>query len=403
MSETNQTAVQETAVAPVDTIGAPAGLHPDFDPFDDGAWESQPGEATEPAAPADPATTYSATAEPPVEPAASENIVDADAYLKETLGFDNWDAAKLELETLRKNASTPAEIKFANEQSEKLFLALKEGKEDDIYSYLSRKKELERVSKLEVSKPEDAEQVLKTSLKYRHPELSADEVDHLFKMQHPVPPKPVQRTDQSDEEYESSLSLWQQQVEQAQKGMVIQAKLAKPELAKITPELVLPDIPQATPKPAEPSQEELAQLQQIRDAYLQDVSKGLNDLKGYNVEYKDEEVKLNLNYEITPEEKAKLKPIMESLATDISYLQNRWANPDGTYNAKLMAEDLYLLENKEKVFQKFANESASQRLAHKIKADSNIDLNASSPQRTYNPESHRTEWEKAEDYIWDNS
>jgi hypothetical protein len=399
MSENTEPAVTEPIVAPVENTGAPIELP---DAFDEDKWVSRKPEApVEPIVPVAPVTPAATAPAVPATPAANEEILEEDSFVKQHLGFENLETAKKEIEALRNAAKTPAEHKFVNEQSQKLYEAFKSGKEDDIFGYLSQKKQLEKLSKLELTKAEDAAEILKTVLQFKHKDLSKEEIDFYFNSQNPLPQKPVQKDDQTDEEYQESLSLWKQQVEQVEKKMIIEAKLAKPELAKYQSELVLPDIPQAAPTQTGPSQEELAQLQQQQAAYIQDVDKGLSELKGFNVEYKDEEVSLPLNYDITPDEKAKIKPIMESLFTDLSYLSNRWANKDGSINTKLMAEDLYILENKEKVFQKFANESAAQRLAHKIKADSNIDLNDRSAQRLHNPGDAASEVDKLAETFWD--
>jgi len=70
----------------------------------------------------------------PEEKAATVDAPLPDSELKTNLGFDTWDDAKKqfeELKNLKETASTKEEIKFANEQSKKLFDLLKEGKEDE--------------------------------------------------------------------------------------------------------------------------------------------------------------------------------------------------------------------------------------------------------------------------------
>ena len=89
-----------------------------------------------------------------------EEIVDADEWLKGQFGWDNADAAKVEIEELRKlreNANTQAEIEFANEQSAKFFKLLQDGKEDDLYSFLEQKKKIDRLSSADLNQSTAAE------------------------------------------------------------------------------------------------------------------------------------------------------------------------------------------------------------------------------------------------------
>lgn len=331
-----------------------------------------------------------------------EKIFDANAYLKEQLGFEDWGSAKTQIEEWRKpkEAQTPAEIKFANEESKRLFDAWKDGKEDEVYAYLDQKRKLENAEKMDISKATDAAEILKLNLQYKHKDLTKDEVEYLFNREYALPAKPAQRDDQTDEEYEQSLSVWKQQVADVERGMVIQAKLAKPELAKYKNEIIAPEIPKAEPKLNEPTPEELENLRKWETAYLQDVDKGLTTLKGYTTRFKDEEVEIPISYEISNEEKTALKPIMESLGKGYDYFAKRWLNQDGSVNTALMGEDLYLLEYKERVFQKIANESGSQRLVLKMKDSSNIQLGGS-PQKAFVPDAEKSYQQRQAEAIWD--
>lgn len=358
------------------------------DPFDEGNWGDTPAALQEPAIEKQPEVKT----EPIIEP----------NPLKDNLGFDDWEAAKTEVETLRKlrdEAKTPEEVKFANDESKRLFEAIKEGKEDDVFSILDKKRQLTRAEKMDLTKASDAAEILKLNLQYKHKDLTADEVDYLFKKQFSLPTKPSQKDDQTDEEYAADISNWNTQVAEAERGMIIEAKLAKPELAKYQSELVLPDIPREAPKQAEPTPEELAEIQERRAAFIQEVNEGLNNAKGFSTTYKDKEVEIPIAYEITSEDKAALKPIIEAISKDASSFFKRWNNADGTLNSTQMAEDLYLLENKGKIFQKFANEGGAQRLEHQDKIKRNIDL-TTTPQQTFAPNAAATARDKLLEQAW---
>ncbi len=52
-----------------------------------------------------------------------------------------------------------------------------------------------------------------------------------------------------------------------------------------------------------------------------------------------------------------------------------WDAQSKSFNINKMQEDLYLLMNKDKIFQKIAGESAAQRYQHHLKISNNIKLN----------------------------
>lgn len=383
-------------------------------PFDDTSWEEKPKDIvadssnTEPTKDTDIGKT-GADKDDQNGNNPDEEIVDGDAYLKSQLGYDTWDAAKQEIEELRKlreNAQTTAEIKFANEQSEKLFLALKEGKEEDVYSFFTAKRELEKVANLDVTKPSDAAQLIKLNLKFKHQAdgLNSDEIDYLFQERYSIPAKPVQSLDETDDEYAEVVTEWENKVKMVEKRMVIDAKLAKPEIDKFKTELVLPDIQKAPETNNEPTPEELEKVQKNKDAYLTAVQKSLEELSGINVMYKDEEVEIPIAYEISNENKAKLKPILENLYSSFDYLFNRWKAEDGSFDAKKIASDILLLEDKEMIFQKIANEAGAKRIAHQIKTKSNIQVGdgASGQQRVSIGGQNVTPFDSLAAEVWGN-
>ncbi len=331
-------------------------------------WDEKPNPTPEPApaavvAPVPEPTPAPAPAPTP-EPAA--DVFDANEYVKTRFGFDTEEQAIEQLRVLREKAQTPAEHKFANEQSRQFYEAISGGKEDDIYKYLNDKKQLERAGKLDLSKPSEAAEILRLTMQYKYPDLSPDEIQDYFQETYVKPDKPQQAFDDVDGTvYNADLAKWQQQCEAIDKRIIREAKMAKPDLAKYKSELILPKIEGAPAVQVEPSQEDLANAEKQKQEFFQQVDKGLGTLKGYAATYKDKDVEIPVSFDITPEDKAKVKPIVESLFTDFSYLQNRWQNKDGSWNTTLMAEDIHNMENRGSIHQKFVNDSAAKMLERK--------------------------------------
>lgn len=334
-------------------------------PFNESAWKETPiveqkTAVVEPPVVEPPVVTPPITVEPP------EEIFEANDWLKKELGFNTLEEAKTAYEELGK-------LKFPNEESRKYFDAIKDGKEDDIYSYLNNKKELERAEKLDITKVREAEEVLKLSLKYKNKDLQPDEIDWLFNQEFKMPAKPVQGDTQLDADYENEVKNWEHQVKEIEKGIVIKAKLAKPELSKFKQELVLPDIPRQVAE-VQPTQEELDAAKKNQDLYLADVDKGLQAFNELSTTYKDEEVEIPIAYKIDDAGKAKIKGIMDSLGQNWDYFLNRWAKKGGGLDTALLARDIAKIEFGDEAMQKAATEAGTQRLKHEFKVKGNVTL-----------------------------
>lgn len=388
MSETVEQVKTEEVVAPQGAAN----------PFDEASWhDSQPEVKI--------AEVEQKAADPVVEQKKedSHEYVDAEEWLKKTYGWENADAGKKELDELRKlkeTAQTPAEIKFANEQSQKFFDALKEGKEDEVYAYLSQKRELSQVDAL---KPED---IIRLNIKYANPHFKEADVRDVFEEQYIKPTKPTQAEEEEDGDFNFRVQAWQQQVEKIDRKIERDAIAAKQELSKYNNELVLPDLPKT--QQAAPSTEDITaweeQFRTYRATQFQRIESEAKNFSGYNVKYKDEAVEIPITYTISEEEKTAL---IQSIKNEVlgetfdinPFFGKRWIGEDGNVNVNQMLADIYLLNNPEKVFQKFTNESATKRLEHKIKTDSNIVINKDAPQGTFNPDG-RTESQKLAEFFW---
>lgn len=331
-------------------------------------------------------------------------IFDANTYVKSRFGWETEEAGIEELKTLREKAQTPAEIKFANEQSRKFFEYVKEGKKKELYSHLHDEMQLERAETLDLTNPKDAAEVIRLNLQYKYKDLTPDEVNDIFQETYVKPAKPVQTVDQSAEEFQSEVDQWNQQCQAIDKRIIREAKMAKPDLAKYKSELVLPDIPKAVQeqKIAEPTPEELAAEAKRKEGYMKEMGTVLDSFNGYNATYKDAEVELPIAYGASPEEKAALKPALEKLYTSYdAYFGPRWTNADGTLNTAKVAEDIHLLENKGAILQKLVNESGTQRIVHERKVKSNIVVDGGEQQRQFLPDEKALQ-QKKEDAIWNN-
>jgi hypothetical protein len=115
-------------------------------------------------------------AQPPATAQTGAAVAPVVDYLKE-LGYDTIDAAKDEINELRKlkaELPTPKEIEFANEESKKIHELLREGKVKEVKQYLDTQEMLSNLDGM------SDEQRLKLHIKLQNPKFDQELVDDEY-------------------------------------------------------------------------------------------------------------------------------------------------------------------------------------------------------------------------------
>jgi hypothetical protein len=303
-----------------------------------------------------------------------------DSFIKERFGFDTVDEAEEEFLRLIEEREQSPEFNFSDDVSRTLFDAIREGKTDDVYQILNEQKRIDKLTNSELT-TEIAAEIVKTNIQNKFKDLSADEVDLLFYDQFFVPLKPEQGYDETDEDYSEKLKTWQAQADYTEKRLMIEAKVLRPEIAKLRSEINLPDIYNEAGMEAQ-YQEEFEYLQQARSVYERTLDSEFQSFNGFNVSVKDDDVEIPISFNVAEDERLALKQELSDFDGE-AYLENRWFNEEGKPNVRQIMADKYVLENLPRILQKVANEAASQRLLAHLKKSGNINLNQTpTPQGT---------------------
>jgi hypothetical protein len=327
------------------------------------------------------------------EQAVSTQLFDSNQFVKERFGYDSVEQAEQEFKKLKEQPT----FEFKDDVSKSLFDAIKEGKADDVYEILNQQKRLEKLTSSELT-PDLAAEIVKTNIKNKYKDLSTDDVELLFYDQHFVPLKPEQGYDESDEDYAGKVKTWQSQVDYAERKLMIEAKVIRPELEKLKSEIKLPDIYNEAGREAE-SQEEFEIMQQARSIYEKTLDSDFQSFNGFNVSVKDEDVEIPISFNVGEDERLAMKNDLTDFDSD-SYFEGRWFTKDGKPNVQQIMADKYLLENREKIFSKIANEAASQRLLAHLKKNGNININQSPTPQGAKPDLNGTEAERLRMAEW---
>ncbi len=285
------------------------------------------------------------------------------------------------------------ELKFANKTSENIYNLLKEGKEEDVYNYLSEKRTLANVEKM------PAADLIKLQIQNENKDYSPEEVNDVFEEKYVIPDAPEQSLDETDDEFERRTEKFEKTKGVIERRIEREAKSAKAELLKLSEELVLPDTQQ--PKQNEPTQEELDNATKARENYLNSIDDGLKDFNSINATYKDKDVEIQAEYKLSADEKTELKSDLENFNIE-EFVQERWLSKDGNVNTAQLAKDMFQMKYGDKAVQKLINEVGSKRHAAAIKGIRNVDFNGNHTGGSTNVAANEVEDKMAEFFMTQN-
>lgn len=335
--------------------------------------------------------------EPQTVVAETEKTFDKEWLKKE---FDTDDVAVLkaereELKTLREKSK---DKEFANEDSRKFYDYIKEGKEDELYKFISDKKKVEKLLTADISDKNIASDIVKFGLQKDNPTLSEDEVEFLFNEKYSVPSKPTQGDLEDDTEYQERLDAWEVQAKTIEKRLIIEAKVNQPKMAQFKTDLVLPNIPRENQE-GQPTQEDLDAIKKNQESFLLSAEKTVNEFNGFSLQVKDKDVDYTVSYSPSQEERtfvnSKIKDFAESGFNANAILADRWVSEDGkSVNIDTMVKDLSRIYGDDKISQKLVVDAANKRLETYLKDKKQISVNGQQEQGTFSPTNNQSEMDK---------
>jgi len=296
-----------------------------------------------------PATAQPAAVEPPPAPTGTgQPPADSFGIFKEKFGYESPEAAIQEIETLRAfRAAPPApELKFDNEQSKAVFEALQAGKLSDVYAVLDQHMKIDRLTSAEMT-ADTAADIVKLAMQVKFKDLTSAEIDYKFNKQYGLPPKPALLPADDQDEYNERVAAWEAQVKDKQTELMIDAKLARPELAATKATLVFPTIQ----RPGDAEFQEWQKTVQENDRLAAETTQAYKAFTPKSLEmrinFKDEPNKIDFDYTHEPDPQGLTKVV--EMVSDIDLFWKHFIGSDGTPNRKEFLETLYFGLNRNQI------------------------------------------------------
>lgn len=229
----------------------------------------------------------------------------------------------------------------------------------------------------------DDSDIIKLQMAYEYPDLTPEEIEEEFNSKYKVD------TELDEDMYtQEELVAKRKEIEKQQKAINREMKKlvreAKNSLSEMKQDIDFPDIlsqiqstSQASPDEVinqyltKQQQEQQAAYQESRKAFELSIQDGLKNFDGFSVNYKDEDVSFDGKYSLTNEDKDALQGVLQNFDLD-SFYGNRYFK-DGKYDTKQLAEDVYFLQNRDKIVNAMVTQAVSKAKADILKGMKNID------------------------------
>jgi hypothetical protein len=292
-------------------------------------------------------------------------LVDENLIVKEKLGYDTWDAAKAEIDALKLKASTPAEIKFANDQSKLAYEALLEGKMDVVYEILDTQKKIAEVATM---KSADA---IKLHIAQTNKGYKQIDVEDVFEEKYSYPEKPIKGELEDDADFEAKEEKWKAAKEKIDRRIERDAATAKTELTKLSAELKLPEISKPATSANVPDEQQILADQKadaaVKEAYSKISPKDMVMVFKFN----DEASKLAFDIAYEPD-----KESFESAVSIASDFNNKfwesYYDKDGNPDRIKFLQDLHAGRNIQKIVSEAIVQAVNQERIRALKFQKNI-------------------------------
>ena len=155
------------------------------------------------------------------------------------------------------------------------------------------------------------------------------------------------------EEYKEAL-LWNKQIDKAHKLLKRDAIERRAELEEIKNNIQLPKSSEASFDNNKSSVDEAEQqkglsdeqVQYLQKQWLESVERDVPTVSEFKFKLGDEEV----SYKVTADEQKEMVQKMKEFNAEDYLVKRGWVKPDGTADVKKITEDVYILENSEKMF-----------------------------------------------------
>lgn len=290
---------------------------------------------------------------------------DSDSYTQE---YDEEDEPKLE---------------FKNELSQKVFESIVSGNYEKVAPIIYEQTVLSNLEKL------SDEEVVKLMIQYENPDMSEEDLNKEYADRYSPDIEQKDTSFMTDEE----ISEYNKSIERAKKRAIKEikkdAREAVRHLSEKRVDLELPNIQdyiKASTSRTKDNSREVEEYNQFiqneRMKYESSIDKGLDTVKSFEMDYADDDVSFKVNFTPNKDDLSSMKSDLQSFTLDDFYGPRYYDAEKGEYKTNVLAEDMYWLNNRDKIIKSIVSQAVSSTKANMLKNIKGVSISDSPSSRS---------------------
>jgi hypothetical protein len=346
----------------------------DMNPFDSNTWGESTTDETQPttennSVDSQDKTSDNGTTEPPSgnDPSPSNDKTDEQPS-------DVTPSAEDE----NKDEFVQPELEFKNDISKKIFDAILSGNYSDIAPIISEQAKLSNLDKL------PTEDLIKMQMKYENPDMTEADINKEFSERYEYEEEKVDKSFMTDEEISSYDKSIEKSKKKLEKEMKRDARDAVKFLSEKKEDISIPDIndyikstSSKQPDTSKEVEEYNRFMESERKKYEDSIEPSLEKITPFELDYKDDEVNFKVNFSPNKEDLGAMKDKLKAFTLE-DYFGPKYYNPEkGEYNTAKLADDIYWMENREKIVKSIVSQAVSSAKSDMLKRIKGVNINDS--------------------------
>lgn len=275
------------------------------------------------------------------------------------------------------------QLEFKNELSQKVFESIISGNYEKVAPIIYEQTVLSNLDKL------SEEEVLKLMIQYENPDMSEDDINKEYADRYSPDIDEKDTSYMTDEE----VAEYNKQVERAKKKALKEVKKdardAVRHLSEKKVDLELPNIQEymksmynKTKDNSKEIEEYNKYIQSERQKYESTIDKGLSSVKPFEMDYTDDDVSFKVNFTPNKEDLSSMKNDMQNFTLEDFYGPRYYDAEKGEYKTEVLAEDLYWINNREKIIKSIVSQAVSSAKANMLKNIKGVSIGDSPSSRS---------------------
>lgn len=276
------------------------------------------------------------------------------------------------------------QLEFKNELSQKVFESILSGNYEKAAPIIYEQTVLSNLDRL------SDEEVVKLMIQYENPDMSEEDVNKEYSDRYSPD------IEKKDTEFmtQEEIAEYNKSIEKAKKRALKEVKKdardAVRHLSDKKVDLELPNIEEyiksTTSSRTKDNSKEIEDynkyIQAERMKYESSIDKGLDAVKTFEMDYADDDVSFKVNFTPNKEDLSSMKPELQKFTLDDFYGPRYYDPEKGEYKTNVLAEDMYWLNNRDKIIKSIVSQAVSSTKANMLKNIKGVSIGDSPSSRS---------------------